>query len=73
MPSGPIQTIDGGFAMAERFGLDPVVTVGEGERAVPTTRHPIRLSATPAVYRLPPPRLDEHGDEVREWLRENES
>ncbi|GAB6899314.1 CaiB/BaiF CoA transferase family protein [Kineosporia succinea] len=73
VPSGPIQTIDGGFAMAERFGLDPVVTVGEGERAVPTTRHPIRLSATPAVYRLPPPRLDEHGDEVREWLRENES
>jgi crotonobetainyl-CoA:carnitine CoA-transferase CaiB-like acyl-CoA transferase len=68
VPSGPIQTIDGGFAMAERFGLDPVVTVGEGERAVPTTRHPIRFSATPATYRLPPPELDEHGAELRKWL-----
>ena len=50
VPCGPINTIDGGFAMAERFGLEPVVTVGTGERAVPTTRHPIRLSRTPAVH-----------------------
>ena len=68
VPCGPIQSIDGGFAMAERFGLDPVVSVGEGDRAVPTTRHPIRFSATPAVYELPPPELDEHGDELRTWL-----
>ncbi|MEU1517519.1 CoA transferase [Streptomyces sp. NPDC005811] len=68
---GPINTIDGGFAMAERFGLDPVVEVGEGDRAVPTTRHPIRFSETPASYRLPPPELDEHGAELRKWL-ENE-
>ncbi|MEU6577341.1 CoA transferase [Streptomyces sp. NPDC046805] len=68
VPSGPINTIDGGFAMADRFGLEPVVTAGEGERAVPTTRHPIRFSATPAGYRLPPPDLDEHGDELRTWL-----
>jgi crotonobetainyl-CoA:carnitine CoA-transferase CaiB-like acyl-CoA transferase len=69
VPCGPINTIDGGFAMAERFGLDPVVTVGTGDRAVPTTRHPIRFSATPAHYDLPPPELDEHGAELREWLR----
>ena len=68
VPCGPINTIDGGFAMAERFGLDPVVTVGEGDRAVPTTRHPIRLSRTPAVHELPPPDLDEHGAQLREWL-----
>lgn len=71
VPSGPINTIDGGFAMAERFGLDPVVTVGEGERAVPTTRHPVTFSATPAVYRLPPPGLDEHGAELRAWLAQD--
>ncbi|MEJ3652937.1 CoA transferase [Actinomycetes bacterium KLBMP 9759] len=70
VPCGPINTIDGGFAMAERFGLDPVVEVGEGERAVPTTRHPIRFSATPVAYRLPPPELDEHGAELRKWLTE---
>jgi crotonobetainyl-CoA:carnitine CoA-transferase CaiB-like acyl-CoA transferase len=68
VPSGPINTIDGGFAMAERFGLDPVVELGEGDRAVPTTRHPIRFSATPATHRLPPPELDEHGGELRRWL-----
>ena len=68
IPSGPINTIDDGFAMAERFGLEPIVEVGEGERAIPTTRHPIRFSATPVSYGGPPPDLDEHGDEVREWL-----
>ncbi|MFG2074775.1 Crotonobetainyl-CoA:carnitine CoA-transferase CaiB [Nonomuraea maritima] len=68
IPSGPINTIDGGFAMAERFGLDPIVVVGEGEKATPTTRHPIRFSGTPAGYHLPPPGLDEHGAELRAWL-----
>ncbi|AXK31870.1 CoA transferase [Streptomyces armeniacus] len=70
VPCGPVNTIDGGFALAERFGLDPVVEVGEGDRAVPTTRHPIRFSETPAAYRLPPPELDEHGTELREWLED---
>ncbi|MEV0620081.1 CoA transferase [Nonomuraea sp. NPDC050404] len=68
VPSGPINTIDGGFEMAERFGLEPVVEVGEGERAVPTTRNPIRFSETPVGYTLPPPELDEHGTELRKWL-----
>ncbi|HEX3593259.1 MAG TPA: CaiB/BaiF CoA-transferase family protein [Pseudonocardiaceae bacterium] len=68
VPCGPINTIDGGFAMAERFGLDPIVEVGEGDRAVPTTRHPIRFSETPVRYHLPPPELDEHGKELRAWL-----
>ncbi|WP_312886848.1 CaiB/BaiF CoA transferase family protein [Actinocrinis puniceicyclus] len=68
VPSGPINTIKGGFAMAERFGLEPVVEVGAGERAVPTTRNPLRFSETPPVYRLPPPELDEHGAELRAWL-----
>ena len=65
---GPINTIDAGFAAAERFGLEPVVEVGEGERALPTTRHPIRFSGTPVSYALPPPELDEHGAELRAWL-----
>ncbi len=68
VPCGPINTIDGGFAMAERFGLEPVVEVGDGDRAVPTTRHPIRFSATPVRYELPPPELDEHGAQLRAWL-----
>ena len=68
VPSGPINTIDGGFAMAERFGLDPVVDVGSGAKSVPSTRNPIRMSATPPSYELPPPELDEHGEDLRRWL-----
>jgi crotonobetainyl-CoA:carnitine CoA-transferase CaiB-like acyl-CoA transferase len=68
VPCGPINTIDGGFAMAERFGLDPIVQVGDGDRAIPATRHPIRFSVTPARYHLPPPEFDEHGAELRKWL-----
>jgi crotonobetainyl-CoA:carnitine CoA-transferase CaiB-like acyl-CoA transferase len=70
VPCGPINTIDDGFAAAERFGLEPVVEVGEGDRALPTTRHPIRFSATPVDYELPPPELDEHGAELRAWLEQ---
>jgi crotonobetainyl-CoA:carnitine CoA-transferase CaiB-like acyl-CoA transferase len=72
VPSGPINTIDGGFAMAERFELDPIVQVGEGARTMPTTRNPIRFSATPVRYELPPPELDEHGAELRKWLSTTE-
>ena len=64
VPCAPINTIDGGVALAEELGLDPVVTVGD----VPGVRNPITFSATPATYRLPPPGLDEHGEEIRAWL-----
>ena len=65
---GPINTVDEGVAFAESVGLDPVVRVGQGEDAVPSIRNPITFSATPARYDLPPPRLDEHGEQVRAWL-----
>lgn len=68
VPCGPINTVDGGVAFADDVGLDPVVTVGEGQAAVPSVRNPIGFSATPPAYRLPPPALDEHGDEIRRWL-----
>jgi crotonobetainyl-CoA:carnitine CoA-transferase CaiB-like acyl-CoA transferase len=55
-------------AFAERIGLDPVVTVGEGGAGVPSVRNPITFSETPADYRLPPPGLDEHGAAIRDWL-----
>ena len=68
VPCGPINTIDGGVAFAEEVGLDPVVQVGEGDAAVPSVRNPITFSETPVDYLLPPPGLDEHGDEIRRWL-----
>jgi crotonobetainyl-CoA:carnitine CoA-transferase CaiB-like acyl-CoA transferase len=68
VPCGPINTIEAGVAFATEIGLDPVVSVGQGDAAVPSVRHPITFSATPASYRLPPPALDEHGAEIRRWL-----
>ncbi|MCS5720784.1 CoA transferase [Herbiconiux sp. CPCC 203407] len=70
VPCGPINTIDGGIALAERLGLDPVVTVGDGERAVPVIRNPIAFSRTPARHAAAPPALGEHDDAVRAWLTE---
>jgi crotonobetainyl-CoA:carnitine CoA-transferase CaiB-like acyl-CoA transferase len=70
VPCGPINTVDQGVAFAGEVGLDPVVTVGEGDAAMPSVRHPITFSQTPAGYRFPPPALDEHGAEIRRWLKE---
>jgi crotonobetainyl-CoA:carnitine CoA-transferase CaiB-like acyl-CoA transferase len=69
VPCGPINTVEGGVGFATEIGLDPVVEVGDGAAMVPSVRHPIRFSETPVDYRLPPPGLDEHGDEIRAWLR----
>ena len=67
VPCAPINTVDGGVALARELGLDPVVTVG----GIPGVRNPITFSATPAQYELPPPGLDEHGEEIRAWLTES--
>ncbi|MFU8871793.1 CaiB/BaiF CoA transferase family protein [Micromonospora sp. SL4-19] len=64
VPCTPINTVDGGVTLARELGLEPVVTVD----GVPGVRNPIDLSATPPRYDLPPPGLDEHGDEIRAWL-----
>jgi crotonobetainyl-CoA:carnitine CoA-transferase CaiB-like acyl-CoA transferase len=72
VPCGPINTVDQGVAFAEEVGLEPVVSVGEGDAAVPSVRNPIRFSETPPDYRLPPPTLDEHGAEIRRWLADRE-
>ncbi|MEV4533345.1 CaiB/BaiF CoA-transferase family protein [Asanoa sp. NPDC049518] len=65
VPCAPINTLDRGVDYARELGLEPVVDVG----AVPSVRNPITFSATPPRYELPPPGLDEHGEEIRAWLR----
>jgi len=68
VPCGPINTVAGGVAFAEEIGLEPVVLAGQGDGAVPGIRNPLRFSATQARYPLPPPQVDEHGDQIRAWL-----
>jgi crotonobetainyl-CoA:carnitine CoA-transferase CaiB-like acyl-CoA transferase len=66
---GPINTIEGGFALATDLGLDPVVHVGKGAEEVPVVRNPITFSQTPAQYYARPPRLGEHNELIRSWLQ----
>ena len=69
VPCGPINTVDGGVEFAREIGLDPVVTAGEGSAGQrDSVRHPVLFSASPADYPLPPPALDEHGEQIRSWL-----
>lgn len=68
VPCGPINSVAGGVEFAERIGLDPIVLAGRGETAVPGIRNPLTFSDTEPRYELPPPALDEHGEQVRAWL-----
>jgi crotonobetainyl-CoA:carnitine CoA-transferase CaiB-like acyl-CoA transferase len=63
---GPINHVDGGVALARELGLDPVVQLGD----LPMIRNPITFSAAQTRHVLPPPALDQHGDEIRAWLEE---
>jgi crotonobetainyl-CoA:carnitine CoA-transferase CaiB-like acyl-CoA transferase len=68
VPCGPINSIGDGVELAEKLGLRPRVTVGEGDREVKLVRNPITFSDGELDYRLPPPTLGEHSDEIRNWL-----
>jgi crotonobetainyl-CoA:carnitine CoA-transferase CaiB-like acyl-CoA transferase len=65
VPAGPINDLAAAFAFAEELGLEPVDETG----GVRTVRSPLRLGATPAAVSRRPPRLGEHSDEIRAWLR----
>jgi crotonobetainyl-CoA:carnitine CoA-transferase CaiB-like acyl-CoA transferase len=68
VPCGPINSIQEGIELAAKLGLDPLVTTGEGDRAVDSLRNPIKFSAATQRYTLPPPTLGEHSDAIRSWL-----
>jgi crotonobetainyl-CoA:carnitine CoA-transferase CaiB-like acyl-CoA transferase len=68
LPCAPVLDVAGGIAFAESIGLDPIVTSGVGERAMPGIRNPITFSRTPAEYRIGPPALGQDGATIRAWL-----
>src|SRR3954464_628859 len=58
VPVGPINRVSEAYALAESLGLAPVQEVD----GLPLARPPV------GTLRHRPPRLDEHGDEIRAWL-----
>jgi crotonobetainyl-CoA:carnitine CoA-transferase CaiB-like acyl-CoA transferase len=62
--AGPVNDLAAAFELADELGLEPVDDLG-GARTVAS---PIGLERTPPETRRRPPRLDEHGDEIRRWL-----
>jgi crotonobetainyl-CoA:carnitine CoA-transferase CaiB-like acyl-CoA transferase len=58
VPAGVVNDVGAAFEFAAEIGLDPIVEIPrEDGPPVRLPRSPIRLSKTPASYRLPPPRL----------------
>jgi crotonobetainyl-CoA:carnitine CoA-transferase CaiB-like acyl-CoA transferase len=64
VPVGPINRVDEAFALAADLGLEPI----DQSHGLPLIAPPLRLDGSRPAVRLPPPALDEHGDEIREWL-----
>jgi crotonobetainyl-CoA:carnitine CoA-transferase CaiB-like acyl-CoA transferase len=64
VPAGVINGVDEAWALAEELGLEPVAEVD----GVPLAQPPLRLDGDRPPVRRRPPRLDEHGDEIRAWL-----
>ena len=62
VPAGPINDVPQAFAFAEQLGLEPVWELD----GVKTVRSPLRGLAEPTTR---PPRLGEHDEEVRRWLK----
>ena len=67
VPAGEVRDIAGGFALADRLGLEPLVHPSEAG-STPLVAHPVTFSGfTPAPARRPPT-LSEHDQQVRAWL-----
>lgn len=70
VPAGQVNDIAGGIALAEAAGLDPTIEVHDaaGESHGRQIRPPVTWEPVFVPRRQAPPRLDEHGDALRDWL-----
>ena len=66
VPCGPVNDLADAFRLATDLGLRPVVELDGPGRSAPSRQvaFPAALSVTPATYRLAPPALGEHTDDV---------
>jgi crotonobetainyl-CoA:carnitine CoA-transferase CaiB-like acyl-CoA transferase len=68
VPIGPINTVAEAYELAASLGLEPTEEVD----GMPLPRPAVRFDGVRPPIRARPPRLDEHGAEVRAWLESEE-
>jgi crotonobetainyl-CoA:carnitine CoA-transferase CaiB-like acyl-CoA transferase len=66
VPAGPVNDVAAAFELAESLGLGPI----DDREGIRTVAAPLGLERTPPRTARRPPRLDEHGDEIRRLLSE---
>jgi crotonobetainyl-CoA:carnitine CoA-transferase CaiB-like acyl-CoA transferase len=66
VPAGPVNDVAAAFELAESLGLGPI----DDREGIRTVASPLGLERTPPRTARRPPRLDEHGDEIRRLLSE---
>jgi crotonobetainyl-CoA:carnitine CoA-transferase CaiB-like acyl-CoA transferase len=66
VPAGLVGDIGEAITRAATLGLDPLVAVGDSRQV----RHPVRYARATTAPTTRPPRLGEHTETIRAWLRE---
>jgi crotonobetainyl-CoA:carnitine CoA-transferase CaiB-like acyl-CoA transferase len=65
VPAGKINRVDEAWALAESLGMEPIAEPD----GVPVAAPPLRFDGERPAVRRAPPGLDQHGEEIRAWLR----
>ena len=69
IPSGLVNNVQEALALADSYGLGPVVQLPRAGSAPDRgVADPMGLSRTPVTYRRAAPGLGEHSEELRDWL-----
>jgi crotonobetainyl-CoA:carnitine CoA-transferase CaiB-like acyl-CoA transferase len=70
IPAAPVQTVGEALAHPQTLSRELIVELEHPTlKAVRSIANPIRLQNQPAVYRLPPPLLGEHNQEILQELQ----
>jgi crotonobetainyl-CoA:carnitine CoA-transferase CaiB-like acyl-CoA transferase len=64
VPCGPINRIDQVFADPQSIARGHRIAMNRADGPIELVASPLRLAATPPEYRLPPPLLGEHTEEI---------
>ncbi|MCR6483035.1 CoA transferase [Amycolatopsis sp. OK19-0408] len=73
LPCGKVNDLAEAIGFATELGLDPVVTLPDGESGIATLASPLRLHDTPVRYHRAPPALGADSAELRAWLADAEA